>query len=322
MRDTCALFRLLALVLAAVGTIAGPQYERSAAAGEPVDKDLAALGKALEAAYNAHDAQTLSALWTEKAVYRSSSTGTELAGRQAIQDAYARLFAEQPQGKLLVEVRSAKAKTQDMAVLLGVAQVTNSNEPATRSLFEAALERVDGKWLIARVDETDLAAEAAAGLSPLAWLEGRWVEELSSGRVVSEFHWADGGSFLLRNYWCDRQDAPRLQGTQVFGWDAEQACIRTWLFDSTGSFGEGYWLPDGPSRWVNKLVVKLPDGRRAAVTQVLERIGENELTLQSIDRDIDGAAQPNGPLATLVRSTSQAKKKTPARAVRAKGNLP
>jgi uncharacterized protein (TIGR02246 family) len=312
---------LLAVAVAAIGIVAIHQRGAYAGPREPVDKELAALGKALERAFNAHDAQALSALWTEQAVYHSTTTGTEFSGRPAIGDAYAKLFAADPKSTLAIEVRSAKVKADDAAVLIGVAQVDHPGQASTRSLFEATLARVGTNWLIARVEESDVPPDAAAGLSPLGWLAGRWAEELPTGSVVNQFRWVDGGGFLIRNYWVDRKDAPRLQGTQVFGWDAEQECIRTWLFDSGGSFGEGYWLPDGPTRWVNKLAIKLSDGRRAAVTQILERVGDDQLTVQLIDRDIDGAAEPNGPVATLVRTAEPKKKPTPATAPSAKGEL-
>lgn len=267
---------------------------------ESTDKAVAAVAQRIQKAFNAHDASALSALWTEHAVHRSVSTGTELSGRPAIAEAYAAMFAHDAQCTLTIDVQSASVTSSNSAVITGITQVQHTGQPPTRSLFEARLTRVGLAWLVESVDETDLPLDAAAGLSPLAGLVGRWVEEQPGGRVVNEFRWVDGGAFLLRSYWSERKDAPHLQGTQILGWDAEQSCIRTWLFDSSGSFGEGYWQPEGASRWVNKLAIKLPDGRRAAVTQVVERTGTGHLTVQSIDREIDGEAYPNTPVARLV----------------------
>jgi uncharacterized protein (TIGR02246 family) len=292
-----------------------------AAAPEPADKTLAAVGQALEKAFNAHDATALSALWTDNAVHRSASSGAELSGRQAICDAYAKLFAADPGCTVSITVQSAKVDTDATATVAGVAQVAHPGRPPTRSLFEAKLARVGASWLLARVDETDLPLDAAAGLSPLGWLVGRWVEEPPTSNVVNQFRWIDGGAFLLRNYSFERKGGPRVHGMQILGWDAEQSCIRTWLFDSSGSFGEGYWRPEGATRWVNKLVVKLPDGRRGSATQVLERVGDNRITLQLIDREIDGAAEPNGPVATLVLKADRSGK-PPVGADPTKGELP
>jgi uncharacterized protein (TIGR02246 family) len=293
-----------------------------AALQDPADKALAGVGKALETAFNAHDAPAMSALWTEDAVHHSTSTGTELSGRQAISDAYAKLFAEDPGCKLSIGVQSAKLDTDTTATVMGTAQVDHPGRAPTRSQFEAKLTRTGANWLLTRVDETDLPLDVASALSPLGWLAGRWVEETPNGSVVNQFRWVDGGVFLLRNYHRESKDGQRMQGTQIIGWDAEQACIRTWLFDSTGSFGEGCWQPEGTTRWLNKLAIKLADGRRASLTQILERVGEDQLTLQSIDREIDGAAQPNGPVATLTRKADRSGKNPIGTSATKEGELP
>lgn len=314
------------LVLAATAiTCALPGAGRQrlhAASQEPADAALTAVGRALETAFNAHDAPAMSILWTEDAVHHSLSTGAELSGRQAISDAYAKLFADDPGCKLSVSVQSVKRNTDTTATVVGIAQVDHSGRAPTRSQFEAKLARTGADWLLTRVDETDLPLDVAAALSPLGWLVGRWVEETPNGSVVNQFRWVDGGVFLLRNYHRESEDGPRIQGTQIIGWDAEQACIRTWLFDSTGSFGEGYWQPDGTTRWLNKLAIKLSDGRRASVTQVLDRVGADQLILQSIDREIDGAAQPNGPIATLVRKADRSGKTPIGTSATKEGELP
>lgn len=313
----------LCLALAAVAfTFAGPCPQSPQAAEPPHgDPAIVAMGASLEKAFNAHDAAAIGARWTDGAIHRSVSGGTQVSGRQAIVDAYARLFAADPGCRLSVSIQRATVKSATAATVTGVAQVEHQGRAPTRSLFEAKLARVGADWLLARVDETDLPADAVSAMRPLAWLVGRWAEELPDGSVVNEFRWMQGGTFLHRDYRCQRKGQPRLEGTQVFGWDAERSCIRTWLFDSSGSFGEGYWEAAGPSRWLNTLAIKLPDGRRAAATQVLERKGNDQLTLQLIGREIDGAAQPNGPVATLVR-TSDPSQKSPASAGSTKGDQP
>lgn len=314
----------LVLALAAVMLVlVGLHHRESNALEVPSEKEaMAAVRMAILNAFNAHDAAALGDLWTADAIHHSTLTGAELAGRQAITDAYAKVFAEEPECSLSVDFRSAKIGTDEAVTIVGVAHVSAPGRAPTSSLFEANLVRVGERWLLARVDETELPTDAAAGLSPLSWLVGLWGEETPNGRVGNRFRRIEGGVFLLREYWREAgPDEPRLHGMQMFTWDAEQSCIRTWVFDSSGSFGEGYWESDGPSRWLNKLAMKLPDGRRAALTQVLERQGEDRLTLQSIDREIDGAPQPNGPIAQLVRQADPAAK-APASQDTSKGERP
>jgi hypothetical protein len=292
------MYSTMLLVIVAVVAMAEEHCQKACAdTVEPMDKALLIVKNLYEKAFNYHDAAALSTLWAQNAVHYSKTTGAELRGNLAIGDSYSKLFREDPKCKLTLYIKSAKANTPESATLTGVAEVEHTGKTTTRSYFDAKLLRIGTNWLFERVDETDLPAEVHF----LSWLVGTWSEDLPSGRVVNQFHWVDGGAFLLRNYWREVNEGPSVQGTQIYGWDPEQHCIRTWLFDSSGSFGEGYWHPNGNNRWHSKLVVKLPDGRRGSVTQIVERLTDDELALRSIDREIDGEAQPREPEAKMRR---------------------
>ena len=285
----------LALLLAAAGTV--PAH---AAPSAPLNPGIAAMVGTFEKAFNAHNAPAMMALWTPDAIYRATVTNTEVKGRDAIGAAYADLFKQQPTSSLKVTITESKIEG-GKASLLGMAEVTQKGQLPTRSLFRASLEKVGASWLFASVDESELPMDSPTGLSQLAWLAGTWTEALPSGDVKNTYHWANGGAFMVRNYSRAAKQGPAVDGTQIFGWDAEQQCVRTWLFDSNGSFGEGYWQRQGPDKWLNKMALKLPDGRRGSVTQILTHTGENELTLQSVDREIDGQFQPNTAPAKMTR---------------------
>ena len=288
----------LALLLAAAGT-----QPAHAAPSAPLDPSIAAMIGTFEKAFNAHNAPAMMAIWTPDALYRATVTNTEVKGRDAIGAAYADLFKQQPTSSLKVTINESKIEG-GTASLLGMAEVTQKGQLPTRSLFRASLEKVGASWLFASVDESELPMDSPTGLSQLAWLAGTWTEALPSGDVKNTYHWANGGAFLVRNYSRAAKQGPAVDGTQIFGWDSEQQCVRTWLFDSNGSFGEGYWQRQSPDKWLNKMALKLPDGRRGSVTQILTHTGENELTLQSVDREIDGQFQPN---TTPAKMTRQAK---------------
>ena len=288
----------LALLLAAAGT-----QPAHAAPSAPLDPSIAAMIGTFEKAFNAHNAPAMMAIWTPDALYRATVTNTEVKGRDAIGAAYADLFKQQPTSSLKVTINESNIEV-GTASLLGMAEVTQKGQLPTRSLFRASLEKVGASWLFASVDESELPMDSPTGLSQLAWLAGTWTEALPSGDVKNTYHWANGGAFLVRNYSRAAKQGPAVDGTQIFGWDSEQQCVRTWLFDSNGSFGEGYWQRQSPDKWLNKMALKLPDGRRGSVTQILTHTGENELTLQSVDREIDGQFQPN---TTPAKMTRQAK---------------
>lgn len=288
----------LALLLAAAGTL--PAH---AAPNAPLDPGIAAMIGTFEKAFNAHNAPAMMALWTPDAVYNATVANVQVKGRNDIGAAYADLFKKQPTSSLKLTITESKIEG-GKASLLGMAEVTQKGQLPTRSLFRASLAKVGASWLFSNVEESELPADSPTGMSQLGWLAGTWIQALPSGDVKNTYHWVDGGAFLIRNYSRAAKQGPAVEGTQIFGWDAEQQCVRTWLFDSNGSFGEGYWQRQGPDKWVNKMALKLPDGRRGSLTQIMTRKGDNEIVMQSVDREIDGQFQPNTAPATMTRQAS------------------
>lgn len=296
LRNTLAAFALLF----AVASAAAPTH---AAPSTKLDPAIAATIKAFEQAFNAHNAQTINGLWTTDAVYNAPAANVQVKGREGISAAYAQLFKQQPTSSLKLTINESKIDSAK-ATLLGIAEVTQKGQLPTRSLFRATLTKVDAGWFFSDVEEAELPADSPTGMSQLAWLAGTWTEALPSGDVKNTYHWVNGGAFMVRNYSRAAKQGPAAEGTQIFGWDAEQQCVRTWLFDSNSSFGEGYWQRQGPDTWINKMALKLPDGRRGSSTQIMTRKGDNEIILQSVDREIDGEFQPNTTPATMTRQTA------------------
>lgn len=288
---------LAALALLLAAGAATPAY---AAPNAPLDPGIAAMVGTFEKAFNAHNAPAMMALWTPDAVYNATVANIQVKGRDDIGAAYAKLFKQQPTSSLKLTITESKIEG-GKASLLGMAEVTQKGQLPTRSLFRASLEKVGASWLFSSVEEAELPADSPTGMSQLGWLAGTWTQALPSGDVKNTYHWVDGGAFLIRNYSRAAKEGPAVDGTQIFGWDAEQQCVRTWLFDSNGSFGEGYWQRQSPDKWLNKMALKLPDGRRGSVTQIMTRKGDNEIILQSVDREIDGQFQPNTAPATMTR---------------------
>ncbi|MBL9165792.1 MAG: nuclear transport factor 2 family protein [Planctomycetaceae bacterium] len=288
--------------LALLGAFTSAAAPAHAAPSAKLDPSLAAMLGTFEKAFNAHNAPAMMALWTPDAFYNATVANVQVKGRDAIGAAYADLFKQQPTSSLKLTITESKIEG-GKASLLGMAEVTQQGQLPTRSLFRASLEKVGASWLFSSVEESELPADSPTGMSQFGWLAGTWTEALPSGDVKNTYHWVNGGAFMVRNYSRAAKQGPAAEGTQIFGWDAEQQCIRTWLFDSNGSFGEGYWQRQGADKWVNKMALKLPDGRRGSVTQIMTRKGDNEIILQSVDREIDGQFQPNTAPATMTRQT-------------------
>ena len=125
----------------------------------------------------------------------------------------------------------------------------------------------DGQWLQSAVRD-----EVAHDLTPhdrlkeLEWLVGEWINESQDAIVQTTCKWADDGNFLIREFTMKTHGQPVLSGTQRIGWDPVRGQFKTWIFDTEGGFGEGYWTRNG-DQWVIKAEGVRQDGRHASVDQ-------------------------------------------------------
>ena len=80
------------------------------------------------------------------------------------------------------------------------------------------------------------------------------------------------------------QGQPVLSGTQRIGWDPLKRQFKTWIFDSEGGHGEGYWTRTG-NQWVIKAEGVSQDGQPASVTNIITRLGKDRMNWQSTEQD-------------------------------------
>lgn len=287
---------------------------RHAAAQQPAAQPNAApptasafvFGKFAEA-FNKHDAKAIGELMAEDVVYVGQSIG-KLSGRAAVADAYAALFKADPKGQIAVKLGPQRLVAPGVEVADGVAIVAHDGGAATASTFTSTLVRDGRNWRFKQIHESDLPpAPSAVGsqLAALDWLVGRWTDETPEHAVTNEFRKSGSGAFLTRTFRREADGDATHSGTQVIGWDQEGQTFRAWLFGDDGSFGEGYFHPESPDKWINKMALKLPDGRRGSLTQIIERKNNDQFTIQSIDVEIDGEAMPNSDPATMNRQSAE-----------------
>lgn len=311
------------LLLAAVS---GTRASGQAPATAPDAKGPTGAIGAFVLAFNSHDAVALGKLWTENAVHVSDDTGERLEGRQKISAAYAKLFADDPKSVLSLQLGAPRLLAPTVASLDGVATLRNSKGVETRSAVSLVLVQQNNQWLVAQAHESDLPSlpESAPKLAALNWLAGEWTGQGEDNQqVLLQLHWAPNLGFMMGRLAHSQGDAFAHEVFNVIGWDAEHQSLRSWQFASDGAFAEGVWQAEDPNKWLNKLVAKFPDGRRGALTHVLTRTSPDVLTLQTIDRDIDGEPQPNSSPITLTRTGSKpAASPAPAAAPPAKTQPP
>jgi uncharacterized protein (TIGR02246 family) len=272
-------------------------------------KAIADLVDAFTAAFNAANAPAASATFTEDAlVVDEDDVRTE--GRAAIQAQLAQSFAENPGRKLAIKTQSLRFLGGDSALEEGVSTVTSPQGGAPEvSRFTVVYVKKDGRWLQAAVrDELQPKALTAHDhLKELEWLVGDWVNESQDAVVHTTCKWTADGNFLVREFTMKTRGEPVLSGTQRIGWDPTRRQFKTWVFDSEGGFGEGYWTRNG-NQWVIKAEGTRQDGQHASATNIITQLGKDRASWQSVDRTVGGEALPGINEFTIVRKPPEVAK--------------
>jgi uncharacterized protein (TIGR02246 family) len=242
-------------------------------------------------AYNARDAKAVAALFTPDGQIEDKSVDiTE--GREAIAQTFAALFAESPQKRIEVFVDSIRFIGTDLAVEVGTTKETPApNEPPEYDRYTVLHVKRDGKWQMALArDEEGPSATAHERLQPLAWLVGDWIDDDGSAVVMSSCRWSEDGSFLLQEFKLQFTGHDAMNVTQRIGWDPVAKCVRSWVFDSEGGFGESTWYRDDTG-WLIKATGVGSDGTPASATNHLIPTGRDGYVWRSTDRVIGDEIQ-------------------------------
>jgi len=274
---------------------AQPAKAKPVAAAPEVSADEKAIHQLIdevEKAYNAADAKALAALFTEDAELVNED-GDVTHGRAAIKELFVAAFEAKPGAKLTIEVDSIRSIGPGLVVEDGTTTVTvTPSEPPERSRYTVVHVKQDGKWHMASArDISSIAPSNVERLQQLEWLIGEWVDESPGAVVHSSYRWSEDGNFIINEFSAKFAGRPVMAGTQRFGWDPLANQIRSWVFDSTGGYGEGLWTRDG-DRWVIKLRNVTSEGQVGTATNVLKRIDKDRWGWQSYDRMVGGELTP------------------------------
>ena len=265
-------------------------------------RQIEELGQAYVAAVNARDAQKVAGFWSPDAVYTNRATGDEVVGREAIQKQFAAQFESAPDGKIAIDIESIQFVSPNVALEYGEAQFVQAEGEPQRVPYSAVYVRRDGKWLLDRVTDEDTSESASHydKLKTLEWLVGSWVDQDESAMIQTDCEWTTNRNFLTRKFRVSVDGLVELSGLQIIGWDAGAEQIRSWTFDSDGGFAEGSWTNDG-DRWFVRKVGTTAAGAKATAVNVLRYVDNDTLTVQSIQRTLDGRILPNIDEVQVVR---------------------
>ena len=260
-------------------------------------KDEEALIKRAEAfieAFHKGDAKAVAAFWTADGTY-TDQKGHNLKGRDAIEKAFASLFAENKGLKLRIESEALRFVTPNVAVEDGTTEVIPPDGgPPNRARYTLVHVKKGEEWYLDSVREAAFTAPTNyEHLKALEWLIGDWDDDTDKGEIARvSFTWGPNQNFLMSSYATTFKNISLSSGTQWIGWDPTARRIRSWTFDAGGSFSEGSWTTDG-----DKVVIKtsgvLRDGKKVAATNVVKRLDADTVTWESRDRTLDGKELPD-----------------------------
>lgn len=278
-------------------------------AAQALDAGVRAAANAYITAFNARDAAGVAALWAEHGVYVNRGTGDRSVGRAAIQSDLQQTFAEHPEIRLQLEAGEVRMVRPDVAHAEAVATLIVPEAEPQSVQVSALYVKTGDTWLLDSVEESPIAVPQSShdALQPLEWLVGDWQDESEQVASTSTFRWSPNGAFLIRSFSTSLDGETTTEGTQVIGWDPRAEHIRSWTFNSDGSFGEAIWSRAGHD-WLIKSTQTLTDGGVAAGTYVVTPLDADTMSVKLIGHEINGEPQPaiEGVRVTRVAAATEA----------------
>jgi uncharacterized protein (TIGR02246 family) len=279
-----------------------------AAADHSADEaEIRASVEAFAKAYNGHDAKATAELFAPNA--RVVTEEDEVVeGREAIEQVFAAVFANDPQTHIEIAISSIKFIGADLALEVGSTKTAHApGETPEYGRYTVLHFKRDGKWLMGLARDTE--GEPPTNhdhLLPLAWMIGEWIDESKESVVHTSCRWSDDKNFILQDIQVRMAGRAAMEVTQRIGWDPLSKRIRSWVFDSEGGFGDGVWARDGDA-WIIKATFVPSHGRAASATNTIVPNGKDSYVWRSTDRVVGDEVQE--PLeVTVVRKPPAPKK--------------
>ena len=260
-------------------------------------------------AFGKGDAKAIAAMFTEQGE-AIDTDGAAIRGRESLEAHYTERFETNPGEKIETTIELIHFLAPEVARQDGRSKLIPAPEadgrPST-SRYTATLVKNEGRWLIASIRELeDPTITPHDRLKELEWLIGDWVEETGDAVIKTSIAWSEDKNFLLRSYDIRVEGKPELKGTQRIGWDPLTRQIKSWVFDSHGGYGDGYWTRSG-DRWVIKSSGVRADGLTTSATQTLARASKDHLLWKSSDRTLGGETRVDAHEVTMVRKPPEPK---------------
>jgi len=253
-------------------------------------------------AFEKADFKTIADQFTPDAEF-IDARGNVHRGREGIEQVFKDSFEANSNAKIRLNIDAIRIVSPGVALEDGSSVVFGgeAKEP-THTRYSAVHVKTNGKWLVASVREhaPQDRRQHRKQVEQLSFLEGEWVDEADNSLVSFLCQPVDGGNFLLRRFIVQVGGQVVMSGEQRIGWDPVTNKLKTWVFDSEGGYGEGFWYRDG-DRWILKTVGVTADGETASSTSIYTLVNDRTMTWQTVDHEIGGIQFEDSAPITIVR---------------------
>jgi uncharacterized protein (TIGR02246 family) len=287
MRRNIVFFGLLGTVSLAIPAHSG-QNQAPASDEQAVRRSVAAYVDAM----NKGDVEGLMASCAPDADFVDED-GKTTRGHDALAARFKTLLQDMKGYKITGKVYAVKFLRPEVALVDGSLDFTSSDGTRESNRYAVVWVKSGDRWLISSARDLPAEVEEAPSLAylrlkSLEWIIGDWVDDAPKVSVQISCKWAPNKGFLLMDYQVKGETADEpLQVTQRIGWDPVNNKVRSWVFDSTGGFGEGNWQREG-NKWVVGASGILADGGTGGSTNIYEFKDANTFLYRSVDREVDG----------------------------------
>lgn len=256
-------------------------------------------------AFNQRDAKALASFWAEDGEYVNPESGDVVTGRTAIEEAFKSRFQAIGDTQAKVTIHSVAFPSKDEALEIGVFHVTRPNSKLRESAFKAFFENQNGDWLISEIRDVDIetSPDHYQHLKELEWLIGDWIDEDEDVEIETSYQWDSSKNFILGKFSVKTEGTLELEGSHIIGWDPVKQKIRSWIFDTDGTFGESLWTKK-ENKWIAETVQKLADGKLASAINLYTPIDINTYSWESTGREVGGKILPDIDPTTVKRKKS------------------
>lgn len=253
-------------------------------------------------AINARDAASAASFWSESGEWIGQK-GERAVGRAEIQTALAKSFAkDETEMTLRLESVSVRALTGNVAIEDGTAVIQVPGQPDEKSSYSVVHIRDSDGWKISAIRETVKKSGASGddelqGIEQLSWMIGTWFDQSVDGSEITiQCDWTPGQNAIRRKF-TSAGGAGELLATQIILWDAKQQKIRSWVYDVTGSFGNGVWERKDASSWSVESTLQSASGQLMTSTNLYRAVDSENFEFSSTNRALDGRSIDNiGPV--------------------------